>query len=274
MAKLIYLNIIHLNQYIVHNDGTPSSGTTSVNGIYTYTYNISSSGSYWSVVLSDKTSTDAVTETPCTYINEVSITSMSEMFRNSNAISIDVSSFDTSNVTKMMAMFYGTSATEIKGLENFNTSKVTTMYNMFGYVHITSIDVSSFDTSNVTVMTQMFSRSKINEIIGLENWNVRSVKQMNWMFDSINITSLDLSGFNTSNVTDMSQMFYGCQNLKTIYVGNNFTTDKVTSSTSMFNYAINLVGGNGTKYDSTKTDKTYARIDTADTPGYFTLKNN
>lgn len=166
-------------------DGELTQDAKYVNGIYTYTYNISSTGPYWSVVLSDKTSIDAVTEVPCTYINEVPITSMSPMFYNSKASTIDVSGFDTTN-----------------------------------------------------------------------------------------ITSIDLSNFNTSNVTNMNSMIYGCQKLKTIYVGNNFTTDKITSSTSMFNYAFSLVGGAGTKYDSNHVDKEYARIDTADTPGYFTLKGN
>lgn len=43
----------------------------------------------------------------------------------------------------------------------------------------------------------------------------------------------------------------------------------------MFSNTTNLVGGAGTVYDSTKTDKTYARIDGGtSSPGYFTLKNN
>ena len=42
----------------------------------------------------------------------------------------------------------------------------------------------------------------------------------------------------------------------------------------MFNFATNLVGGAGTVYDSSKTDKTYAHIDGGTSnPGYFTLKN-
>ena len=36
----------------------------------------------------------------------------------------------------------------------------------------------------------------------------------------------------------------------------------------------NLIGGNGTKYNSDYNDKTYARIDAPETPVYFTLKEN
>ena len=41
----------------------------------------------------------------------------------------------------------------------------------------------------------------------------------------------------------------------------------------MFLNSTNLIGGAGTKYDSTKTDKTYARIDKGTSaPGYLTVK--
>ena len=41
----------------------------------------------------------------------------------------------------------------------------------------------------------------------------------------------------------------------------------------MFTGCTSLVGGQGTVYDSTKVDKTYARIDGGtSSPGYFTLK--
>lgn len=68
-------------------------------------------------------------------------------------------------------------------------------------------------------------------------------------------------------------MFYETTNLKTIYTSNKFSTNSVAMSTDMFKEATNLVGGLGTKYDSTKTDKTYARVDGGTSnPGYFTTK--
>ena len=55
---------------------------------------------------------------------------------------------------------------------------------------------------------------------------------MNSMFDNCSaLTSLDLSGWNTSNVTDMGYMFRGCSALKTIrMVGCSQTTiNNITS---------------------------------------------
>ena len=40
----------------------------------------------------------------------------------------------------------------------------------------------------------------------------------------------------------------------------------------MFYNCTSLVGGAGTTYNSSYTDKTYARIDSSSTPGYFTSK--
>ena len=42
-----------------------------------------------------------------------------------------------------------------------------------------------------------------------------------------NLTSLDLSNFNTENVTDMNGMFYGCTKLESLDL-SNFNTAKVT----------------------------------------------
>ena len=62
--------------------------------------------------------------------------------------------------------------------------------------------------------------------------------------------------------------------LTTIYASAKFTTENVTNSADMFIGTDKLVGGNGTKYNDSYVDKTYARIDTSESPGYFTLKSN
>ena len=94
---------------------------------------------------------------------------------------------------------------------------------------------------------------------------------MHGMFmETTNLTTIDLGSFNTSRVTSMDSMFWELPNLRTIYVSNSFTTANVTSGGNMFTNDTSLVGGNGTVYDANHIDKEYARIDTANTPGYFT----
>ena len=71
--------------------------------------------------------------------------------------SLDLSNFDTSNVTNMNSMFYRCSSITSLDLSNFNTSKVTDMGGMFDKCfNLTTLDISNFDTSNVTNMGNMF----------------------------------------------------------------------------------------------------------------------
>jgi surface protein len=100
---------------------------------------------------------------------------------------------------------------------------------------------------------------------------------MRYMFKNCDLLeTLDLSNWNTSNVTDMEYMFSNCTNLTTIYVGSNWTTSNVENSNSMFQNCTSLVGGNGTTYNSSNpSNKTYARVDGGtSSPGYLTLKSN
>ena len=395
------------NTYFCKTNDTLTQGLQYVNGQYTYAYkqkgayassglawnNINNNG--WGVQLTDKASTNAVTSKLCTYINNKPITSVSYMFSNSQATTLDLSNFDTSKVTDMTSMFYrsqtkllnlssfdtskvtsmsgmfsDSQATTIKGLENFNTSnvtdmcdmfagtkvrtlnlskfdtsKVTNMSGMFADTSLTSLNVSnfntskvtdmscmfvggkftildlsnfdtsnvdnmggmfidsqvktldlsnfdtsnvtemwrmfdgaqatkivlsSFNTSNVTNMYQMFSKSHVNNL-DLSNFNTSKVIDMNRMFWSTYATTIDVSSFDTSKVTDMNSMFYGGDNLKTIYASSKFVTTAVSDSEVMFEGSTSLVGGAGTKYNSSYTDKTYARIDGGTSnPGYFT----
>ena len=318
------------NTYFCTTTNTLTQGLKYVNGQYTYAYkqegknssslswrNITTDG--WGVQLTDRTSTDAVTSSLCTYINNKPISSMSNMFVYSQATSIDLSNFNTSKVTNMSAMFYKSQATTLD-VSNFDTSNVTNMDGMFYSSQATTIDVSNFDTSNVTDMGYMFWNSK-STILDVSNFDTSNVTNMDGMFYSSQATTIDVSNFDTSNVTDMGYMFWNSKstildvsnfdtsnvtnmetmfyrskattldvsnfdtskvtnmsymfssstNLKTIYVSNKFNTDKVTSSTYMFYGCTKLIGGAGTKYNSSYVDKTYARIDGGTSnPGYFT----
>ena len=197
------------------------------------------------------------------------VTNMSNMFSNSQATTLDVSNFNTSKVTNMSYMFWNSKSTMLD-VSNFNTSNVTNMSYMFYYSQATTLDVSNFNTSKVTNMSYMFWNSK-STMLDVSNFNTSNVTNMSYMFSGSKATTLDLNNFDTSKVTNMSYMFSSSTNLKTIYVSNKFNTDKVTSSTYMFYGCTKLIGGAGTKYNSSYVDKTYAHIDGGtSSPGYFT----
>ena len=205
------------------------------------------------------------------------VTNMGCMFRScENLTTLDLSSFDTSNVTSMYEMFCLCKGLTSLDVSSFNTSNVTNMSDMFnGCNKLISLDLSSFNTSNVTSMSWMFNCCYALTNLNLSSFDTTNVTDMERMFYSCNaLVTIDISSFNTTNVTDMSYMFSGSSNLVTIYVSNDWTTSAVTSGGYMFEYSYNLVGGNGTVYNDSYLGHPYAVIDTAETPGYLTLKEN
>lgn len=194
---------------------------------------------------------------------------------------LDLSSFDTSNVTNMAGMFSNCLELEELDLRNFDTSKVTKMAGMFSISDdydskLKKLDISSFNTSMVNNMSSMFAGQYNLTTIDVTSFDTHNVTDMTGMFDNcMGIETLDLSRFDTRNVTSMTYMFRLCFNLETIYASPNFITTNVGNNYDwMFYNCRNLCGGNGTTYNENYNAKTYARIDTASTPGYFTLKTN
>ena len=117
-------------------------GEEYVNGQYTYRYmqegvpttsglsweNIKVEG--WGVQLTDKTSTDDITTDVCTFIKDKPVISMRYMFYNSQATTLDLSSFDTSNVTNMSSMFHNSKETKLD-LSNFTITSSTKITSRF-----------------------------------------------------------------------------------------------------------------------------------------------
>ena len=207
---------------------------------------------------------------------KVSLTSGYCLFYNLTSVTnIDLSNISTDNVTDMSSMFYSMTSLTSIDLSSFNTSNVNAMSGVFmGVTSLISLDLSSFDTSNVQGMNYMFCGMESLTALNLSSFDTSSVENMNSMFSgALSLTTLDLSSFDTSNVTDMYGMFNAMESLTTIYVTESFTTNSIEDFMEMFTECYNLVGGNGTTYNSNYTDKTYARIDTPSTPGYFTLKS-
>ena len=152
-----------------------------------------------------------------------------------NILEIDISNFDTSNVTNMEAMFTGMSNLTTLNLSNFDTSKVTSMDAMFGDMSsLIRLDLSNFNTSNVTNMDTMFGGMTNLTSLSISNFDTSKVTNMYCMFNGIsNLTTLDLSSFDTSKVTTMKAMFGYASSLTTLDI-SNFNTSKVKDMSYMF----------------------------------------
>ena len=205
------------------------------------------------------------------------VTDMKWMFSDCRSLtSLDVSRFNTANVTNMKYMFNGCSSLTSLDLRSFNTANVTDMSFLFdGCSNLTSLNGSHFNTGNVKCLDGLFRGCSSLTTLDVSHFNTAKVGFMSNMFRGcIGLTSLDISSFNTANVYGMNHMFRDCSSLTTIYASDLWDARDVNDdSGSMFKNCTNLVGGQGTKYNSRKTDATYARIDGGeDAPGYFTDK--
>ena len=183
----------------------------------------------------------------------------------SGLTSLDLSHFNTQNVTEMGAMFANCSGLTSLNLKNFNTQNVTAMYGMFQRCSgLTSLDLLHFNTQNVTDMRGMFWGCSGLTSLDLLHFNTQNVTYMSEMFSGCSgLTSLDLSHFNTQNVTDMRYMFYGCSALTTIKCHEAWQCSR---SEEMFAGCTKLKGT--VAYDENDTDATMANPET----GYFTAK--
>jgi len=176
---------------------------------------------------------------------------------------------NTSKVTSMDMMFKNCKKLTNIDVSGFNTENVVIISQMFAECPVTSLDLKGFDTHKVYDMTGLFSGCRQLVSVDLSSFNTEKVTDMPFMFSSCGkLTEVDLSSFNTAKVVSMINMFSDCESLKTIYVGENWSTESVISSKDMFSGCINLVGGDGSTYNTQNTDATYA----TDNLGYLTTK--
>ena len=218
------------------------------------------------------------------------VTSMYAMFSGCSVLtSLDLSSFNTTNVTDMNGMFSGCNdlmflyvtgwpnntytqtaisslpvgddtTNEIYATVSFTVPSGWSLINPFEILVYTTnaigvvptfntkfIGYSTNETDNgdgtysvriatddlLNLPTSISFNGKTN-LLTVEKIDTSNVTNMSYMFYNCKaLTSLNLSNFNTTNVTNMSSMFGSCSNLTSLDV-SNFDTSKVTNMSSMF----------------------------------------
>ena len=122
------------------------------------------------------------------------VTNMSRMFESFTFYDMDISNWDVSNVTDMSELFKRSTLNQ--DLSTWDVSNVTNMYQMF-FKSIINSDISNWDVSNVTNMSEMFKRSTLNQ--DLSTWDVSNVtrcndfslytKELGWVLPEPNFTN-------------------------------------------------------------------------------------
>lgn len=97
------------------------------------------------------------------------------------------------------------------------------------------------------------SLHKLTDITGLDKVDTSGVTSMQSMFYGChNLKSLDLSSFDTSKVTDMHSMFGVCDNLAEIKFGEKFNTANVTDMHRMFGDCHSLTTLDLSRFNTSK----------------------
>ena len=152
--------------------------------------------------------------------------------------------FNTLNVTDMRGMFQGCSKLTILDVSNFNTSNVVTMSRTVDTVleYYTATGYSQphqIPRNNVLIRFGMFAGCSSLTSLDLSSFNTSKVTDMRGLFEGCkNLTSLNVSGLNTSNVKYMDAMFKGCSSLTSLDL-SNFNTSNVVSMGTVYRYFYN-----------------------------------
>ena len=155
----------------------------------------------------------------------VAIQSMKNMFKDNTTFNEDISGWDVSSVSNMSGAFEGCTSFN-QDLSPWNVQNVTNMHALFYKCANFNQDLNSWNTSSCTDFSyifdgtlmsyslsswtvagdigHMFSNTNYNQPLP---WDTSNVTDMSRMFYGNNVFNQDISSWNTSNVTSMSYMF-------------------------------------------------------------------
>ena len=220
-------------------DGELVQGAEFVSGQYTYRYrqayiidvtqegweNIPDLG--WGVKLTNPDSTDPVTSTLCSSINNKPIVSTASMFANSKTTSVDMSSFDTSNVIYMNGMFYNSELNSID-MASLNTSKVKSMDLMFFSTEISNLDFSHNDISSLISLYCMFEYSNIDTL----NLSTLEYKDNMFLYGIFRQSNIGRIIVRDQTIADLGHSAFPCTDY---YIGEELVYPKDSDSCNSSN---------------------------------------
>ena len=142
----------------------------------------------------------------------------------SNITNIDVSGWDTSEVTSVANIFSNCANLTEVNLSGWDTSGIKTLNRMFaGCTKLSHVDLSGFDTSSNTSLNSFFNQANSVEEIDVSGFDTSKVTVINYVFFGCGkIKTLDLSNWDLSETQSCSYSFFGLHSVGTLSFGENF----------------------------------------------------
>ena len=158
----------------------------------------------------------------------------------SDCINLSLSNVtDILNLTGTNNLFYMfafcSNITTIPNINSWDMSNVTNLSNMFVECNNFNDNITGWDVSNVTNMSAMFDNTYLfNQPIG--SWDVSNVQNISYMFLQNTVFDQDLSSWDVSNVVNMKGVFNGCTSFDNggSPMISGWTTSNVTDMGDMF----------------------------------------
>ena len=171
------------------------------------------------------------------------------------------SAFNAQAVTSTASLFNGCHSLKYVSLSTFNTPQLTNMNSMFKDCYaLTSLDMTPFVVNGDGRENQSSTYLGVN--------NMASLFQ-----NCVSLTEVDLHTWKLRTLTDSKvvstgqvngqDMFNGCSNLVTVYVGTDWNqTSFATTATTMFAGCTSIKGAGGVTYDTAQQAYTMANFTT------------
>ena len=113
----------------------------------------------------------------------------------------------------VLTLYYDTDREERAG----TTFDISSWYDQRNEITKVIFDASFADARPTIINAWFYGCENLKEIQGMENLNTSEVSEMGEMFKNCHsLETLDLSNFKTSKVTSMFEMMWGCSSLKTV----------------------------------------------------------
>ena len=129
---------------------------------------------------------------------------LSGVFARLNKVEVvDISGWDTSNVTTMEDMFRKCSKLKnIIGIENLDVSKLKNANSMFYMCeNLVELDLTNWNTISLENMSYMFYNcSNLKIIKNIENWQLPNIQDVSYMFYECTKLDVDLSNWDLRNI--------------------------------------------------------------------------
>ena len=190
-------------------------------------------------------------------VDEVSPKSIAYWFYGfTNCTSFNIDNLNVSNVSEMGSTFANCSIVTELDLSSWNISTICNAWGMFnGCSSLENLVIADWALSSAGSMFE--NCSSLESISGIEGLDTSAVTDMSYMFYGCSgLMELNLSSWDTSSVTSMSSMFYGCSSLTSLDI-YEWNTSNVTGLYQAFYNCSKLTKLDLSGWDVSNVSDTY-----------------